>query len=124
MTIPEDVAITSIDAEKHELVGEIAVECSELTAVTLWLMAERVKGSASQYYGLISSLPVRAIPCQLNSPSPYLHVVGLTHITVCRRGALLQSCGMMLSSSPTWLAHLSCQRRVQGQQLSGSSGRL
>lgn len=57
LELPEDVAITSIDAEKHELVGEVAKECSELVALALWLMAERAKGSESQWTAMLHTLP-------------------------------------------------------------------
>jgi histone-lysine N-methyltransferase SETD3 len=57
LEIPEEVAITSIDAEKHPLVGEVAAECSELIALTLWLMAERAAGSASSWAQLLHTLP-------------------------------------------------------------------
>jgi len=57
LEIPEEVAITSIDAEKHPVVGDVAAECSELIALTLWLMAERAAGSASQWAQLLHTLP-------------------------------------------------------------------
>lgn len=56
MEIPESVAVTSIDAEKHPLVGPIAQECSELVAITLWLMAER-SSSGSSWSALLAALP-------------------------------------------------------------------
>jgi len=57
VALPESVAITSIDAEKHPLVGEAAKECSELVALALWLMAERAAGGASAYGPLLAALP-------------------------------------------------------------------
>jgi hypothetical protein len=57
MEIPESVAVTSIDAEKHPLVGPIAQECSELVAITLWLMAERSSSSGSSWSALLAALP-------------------------------------------------------------------
>lgn len=63
LSIPESLAVTQIDAEKQELVGEVAGASSELIALTLWLMAERAKGPASAYSGLISMLPVGALAC-------------------------------------------------------------
>lgn len=57
LTIPEDAAVTALDAQKHETVGEIAKECSELVALTLWLMAEKAKGESSPWHGLLQSLP-------------------------------------------------------------------
>lgn len=60
LAVPEDVAITSVDAENHELVGPVAAQCSELVGLTLWLCAERAKGSSSAYSKLMSTLPVRA----------------------------------------------------------------
>ncbi|GLC74385.1 hypothetical protein PLESTF_001507400 [Pleodorina starrii] len=57
MTIPEKLAVTSVDAEAHPVVGPLAAECSELTAMTLWLLAERALGAASQYAGLLATLP-------------------------------------------------------------------
>ncbi len=58
MTIPEKLAVTSVDAEGHDVVGPLAAECSELTALTLWLVAERARGAASAYTGLLGTLPV------------------------------------------------------------------
>lgn len=58
MAFKEDVAITQVDAEKHEVVGEVAAASSELVALTLWLIAERAKGAASPYHDFLSSLPV------------------------------------------------------------------
>ncbi|KAG2498938.1 hypothetical protein HYH03_003128 [Edaphochlamys debaryana] len=57
MTIPEKLAITRVDAEAHDLVGALAAECSELTALTLWLVAERHRGAASQHAALLGTLP-------------------------------------------------------------------
>lgn len=61
LSIPEDMAVTCLDAEKQELIGPIASEqgCGELVALTLWLIAERAKGPASSYAALIATLPVR-----------------------------------------------------------------
>ncbi len=61
LTIPEKLAVTSVDAEAHPLVGALARECgSELVALSLWLLAERAAGQASQHAGLLATLPVRA----------------------------------------------------------------
>lgn len=62
LSIPEDMAVTCLDAEKQELIGSIASEqgCGELVALTLWLIAERAKGTASPYAALIATLPVCA----------------------------------------------------------------
>lgn len=57
LTVAEDVAITRIDAEQHEVVGAVAAESSELVALTLWLMAERHAGAASPSHAFISTLP-------------------------------------------------------------------
>jgi histone-lysine N-methyltransferase SETD3 len=66
--IGEESAITQLDAEKHELVGEIAANSSELVALTLWLLAERAKGAQSQWSSLLASLPVRS-PASLSELS-------------------------------------------------------
>ena len=60
MSIPEDQAITAIDAEAHELIGPVATGCAggDLIALTLWLIAERAKGPQSSYASLVSSIPV------------------------------------------------------------------
>ena len=51
--IPEDQAITSIDAGGHESVGPVAASCGgELISLTLWLIAERAKGPASLHASL------------------------------------------------------------------------
>eukprot|EP00879_Flechtneria_rotunda_P015067 GHRR01015744.1.p1 GENE.GHRR01015744.1~~GHRR01015744.1.p1 ORF type:complete len:507 (+),score=158.49 GHRR01015744.1:326-1846(+) len=57
LEVPESFAVTAIDAEQHELIGHIAKECSELVAMTLWLMAERSKGSESAWSLLLQTLP-------------------------------------------------------------------
>jgi len=61
LEVPESLAVTSIDAEKQETVGELvaAAGCSDLVALTLWLIAERAKGAESQYAALITTLPER-----------------------------------------------------------------
>lgn len=58
LTLPESMCITSVDAVQHEVVGSVAAESSELVALTLWLIAERAKGSESAYGSLLRSLPV------------------------------------------------------------------
>jgi len=57
LEIPESLAVTAIDAEKHELIGPIAKECSELVALTLWLMAEKAQGAQSAWSQLLQTLP-------------------------------------------------------------------
>lgn len=59
LSVPEDMAVTSIDAVKQDTVGELASECGELVALTLWLLAERAKGAASQHVSLLATLPDR-----------------------------------------------------------------
>lgn len=59
MVIPENLAVTRVDAESHPVVGPLAAEASELTALTLWLLAERAAGAGSNYAGLLATLPVR-----------------------------------------------------------------
>ena len=49
--------------EDNEVVGEIAAQSSELTALTLLLLAERAKGSASKHSALFASLPVSVCCC-------------------------------------------------------------
>ena len=68
--------MTAIDAEKHEVVGQVAAECSPLVAMTLWLMAERAKGDQSAWSALLRTLPVRHplthwIPLPPLGPSPF-----------------------------------------------------
>jgi hypothetical protein len=57
LQLPESLAVTSIDAEKHELVGPIAAGVSQLIGITLWLMAERAKGAGSAWATLLQTLP-------------------------------------------------------------------
>jgi hypothetical protein len=57
LVIPESVAITSIDAENHPVVGEAAKGGGELVGLALWLMAERAAGGASPYAPLLAALP-------------------------------------------------------------------
>jgi len=61
MTLSEDAAITQVDAENHDLVGSIASQSSELVALTLWLLAERAKGSSSTYSKFLSTLPTATL---------------------------------------------------------------
>jgi hypothetical protein len=49
--LPEALAITSVDAEAHPVVGAAARESSPLVALALWLMAERAAGAASAVGG-------------------------------------------------------------------------
>lgn len=57
LELPDSLVVTSIDAEKHELVGPVAAEVSQLIGITLWLMAERAKGSESAWAQLLQTLP-------------------------------------------------------------------
>ncbi|KAF6255082.1 rubisco small subunit N-methyltransferase [Scenedesmus sp. NREL 46B-D3] len=57
LEVPESLAVTGIDAEKHDLVGPVAAQCSELVGLTLWLMAERARGAASPWCQLLQTLP-------------------------------------------------------------------
>ncbi|KAF5827149.1 Rubisco LSMT substrate-binding-domain-containing protein, partial [Dunaliella salina] len=50
--------LTPLYAEDHELVGSIAAQSSELTALTLLLLAERAKGDSSPHSALFASLPL------------------------------------------------------------------
>ena len=52
---------THIHTEDHELVGSIAAQSSELTALTLLLLAERAKGPGSVHSALLASLPVSVL---------------------------------------------------------------
>lgn len=65
LSIPESLAVTSVDAERHTLVGPVAQSCSELVALTLWLLAERSVGAESSWAPLLATLP-------LTSASPIL----------------------------------------------------
>jgi histone-lysine N-methyltransferase SETD3 len=57
LELPDKLAVTAVDAESHELVGPVAKGCSELVALTLWLMAERAKGAGSAWSQLLHTLP-------------------------------------------------------------------
>ena len=59
MEIPQDIAITSVDVEKHPIVGELSTGRGELTGLTLWLMAERANDN-SPYAPFLATLPVRS----------------------------------------------------------------
>ncbi len=58
LTVREDVSITRIDADNHPVVGQVAAASSELVALTLWLCAERLQGSASSNAAFLATLPV------------------------------------------------------------------
>ncbi|GFR43931.1 hypothetical protein Agub_g5069, partial [Astrephomene gubernaculifera] len=57
MTIPEQLAVTSLDACQHPAVGPLAAQLGELAALALWLLAERAAGADSQHAGLLATLP-------------------------------------------------------------------
>lgn len=57
LTLSEEFAVTALDARKDDLVGDVSAECSELVALTLWLMVEKAKGQSSKWNGFIASLP-------------------------------------------------------------------
>lgn len=57
LVVPEALAITAVDAEKHPVVGRVAQQCSELVGLTLWLMAERALGQDSKHAAFLQTLP-------------------------------------------------------------------
>lgn len=57
LELPDSLVVTSVDAEKHGLVGALARDSSELVALTLWLMAERARGASSPWATLLHTLP-------------------------------------------------------------------
>jgi hypothetical protein len=54
--LPQDVAITAVDAHSHPLVGELTAQKGEITSIALWLLAER--SQVSKYTAAF----VRALP--------------------------------------------------------------
>ena len=62
--------MTSVDAKDHELVGPLVQDCSELVALALWLMAERHKGSGSEWEPLLRVLPVSVSTPGPDTPGP------------------------------------------------------
>ena len=55
---PSDLAISSIDAEKHPDIRQFTKGLSELVQLALWLLAERQKGEQSPWYPFLRTLPV------------------------------------------------------------------
>lgn len=51
------LAITAVDAAKHDVVGEVAQECEELVALALWLLAERANQEGSKWAPYLATLP-------------------------------------------------------------------
>lgn len=56
--LPQDAAITAVDASNHPVIGGVASGRSEIAALALWLMAERISPSSTSG-PLIQALPVR-----------------------------------------------------------------
>lgn len=84
LQLPDSLVITSIDAEKHELVGPIAAEVSQLIGLTLWLMAERAKGGASAWAQLLQTLPdSTASPILWEDQVGAVHLCGCVFVAAC-----------------------------------------
>jgi hypothetical protein len=91
LEIPEAAAITSIDAEKHPLVGPVAKGCSELVSLTLWLMAERGSGGGA-WAALLAALPQQTLSPILWGEAELLELAGspVLEEARARRGQLQQ----------------------------------
>lgn len=64
--LPQSAAVTSVDASNHPIVGGVASGRSEIAALALWLMAERI-APVSSLAPLVKALPVRTTtqpPCR------------------------------------------------------------
>ncbi|KAG7675298.1 hypothetical protein Ndes2526B_g08170 [Nannochloris sp. 'desiccata'] len=58
LEIPGDLAVTSVDVGKDELLSTLAEGRSELVGLALFLMQERFRGSASAWAPLLATLPI------------------------------------------------------------------
>lgn len=58
-TVPGDLALTSVDAADHPLAGALAAGADDVTALALWLAAERggSGGPAAKWAPLLATLP-------------------------------------------------------------------
>lgn len=56
--LPQDVAITAVDAHNHPLVGELTAQKGEITSLALWLLAERSQ-APKDTAAFVRALPVR-----------------------------------------------------------------
>ena len=59
--LPQAAAVTSVDASNHPVVGDVASGRSEIAALALWLMAERIS-PASKLAPFVQALPVCPLP--------------------------------------------------------------
>jgi protein-histidine N-methyltransferase len=59
-SIPQDIAITAVDAQSHPVVGPLAEGRGEISSLALWLLAER-SSKTSEWAPLLDALPVQ--PC-------------------------------------------------------------
>ena len=60
--VPEDAAVTMVDAANHPAVGRLADGRGEVVSLALWLLAEREKPD-SEWAPLLQALPVRTPNC-------------------------------------------------------------
>lgn len=59
--IPQEMAITEVDAESHPLVSPLTEGRGTVTRLALWLLGERMRGSKSNHRPFINALPVRCL---------------------------------------------------------------
>ena len=60
--MPEDAAVTMVDAANHPAVGRLAEGRGEVVSLALWLLAEREK-PGSEWAPLLQALSVRTPNC-------------------------------------------------------------
>ena len=78
--IPQDIAITAVDAHKHPLVGALAADRGEITSLALWLLAERAS-SSSEAGPLVEALPVRRPECRSASSVHFAEALTLCNFS-------------------------------------------
>jgi len=57
VTIPEKMCVTMYDVQEHELVGEMGKQVDDYVGLTLWMLAEKAKGSDSMWEDYLRCLP-------------------------------------------------------------------
>jgi protein-histidine N-methyltransferase len=61
LEIPGDIAVTTVDVEKDDILSQLAQGRSELVSLSLWLMRQRSLGTASDYTTFVATLPISTL---------------------------------------------------------------
>lgn len=69
MEVSESLAVTTVDVANHPDVASLAEGRGELVGLALWLIAERARGSGSEWAAFIATLPETTMNPMLWSPA-------------------------------------------------------